>query len=413
MSRIELRTQSWYFAFQLIQVFLVTTFASGAASVATQIVEQPTTAPTLLAENLPKASNFYIDYLLLFGLSASAMQFLNIGPFVMLTLVGKFLDKTPRKQYNRWLNLTSLGWGSVYPLYTNLGVIAITYSCIAPLILGFATIGLGLLYLGFRYNVLFTLGNQNDTQGECYNRALKHLMWGVYLASFCLTGLFAIGTAKSNGAIGPLVLMVIFLVAVIIFNVLVGKALGPLEQTLPLDLLEGNEKSMTLLTGAEEGKMNVRDENMQAANVDSNGQLEDGATTQGSGSEKSPAPEKKQKESFLTRFATPYVHKSYESNKALLGDSQATNTIPEYLDGDIGEAYHNPSVISPRPMIWLARDQMGISQMFAMENRKVGIETSDEGATYNDKGKIDWDHENIEGMPVWREVQRAHRAQQY
>ena len=334
------------------------------------------------------------------------MLFLNIGPFIMLTLVGKFLDKTPRKQYNRWLNLPSLGWGSVYPLYTNLGVIAITYSCIAPLILGFATIGLGLLYLGFRYNVLFTLGNQKDTQGQCYNRALTHLMWGVYLASFCLIGLFAIGTAKSNGAIGPLVLMVIFLAAVIIFNVLVGKALGPLEQTLPLDLLQGNEKSMTLLTGAEEGKTNVRDENMQTAKVDSNGQLEDD-------SEKSPAQEKKQKESFLTRFARPHVHKSYESNKALLGGSEAANTIPEYLDGDINEAYHNPSITSPRPMIWLARDQMGISQMLGMENRKVGIETSDEGATYNDKGKIDWDHENIEGMPVWREVQRAHRAQQY
>jgi hypothetical protein len=29
MSAIELKTQTWYFAFQVVQVFLITTFASG------------------------------------------------------------------------------------------------------------------------------------------------------------------------------------------------------------------------------------------------------------------------------------------------------------------------------------------------------------------------------------------------
>ena len=45
-----------------------------------------------------------------------------------------------------------------YPKFTLLGVIAVTYSCIAPLILGFATIGISLFYVMFRYNFLFVLG---------------------------------------------------------------------------------------------------------------------------------------------------------------------------------------------------------------------------------------------------------------
>ena len=37
-AQVELRTQSWYFAFQVVQVFLITTFSSGASTVASMFV---------------------------------------------------------------------------------------------------------------------------------------------------------------------------------------------------------------------------------------------------------------------------------------------------------------------------------------------------------------------------------------
>ncbi len=46
-----------------------------------------------------------------------------------------------------------------FPIYTNLFVIAICYAVIAPLVLGFAAIGLYLFYFAFRYNLIF-VGNQ-------------------------------------------------------------------------------------------------------------------------------------------------------------------------------------------------------------------------------------------------------------
>lgn len=120
---VQMKVQGWYFPFQVIQVFLVTTFASGAASVATQIINDPTTAASLLAQNLPKASNFYISYFILFGLNTAALQILNIVPLLFVLVLGKILDKTPRKMFNRYVNLAGLGWGSLYPKFTNLGVI--------------------------------------------------------------------------------------------------------------------------------------------------------------------------------------------------------------------------------------------------------------------------------------------------
>lgn len=105
LAAANLKTQGWYFPFQVIQVFLVTTFASGAAAVVQQIIQQPQTAPALLAQNLPKASNFYISYFILFGLTTTAMQFLNVVPLLFVLFLGKILDKTPRKMYNRYTTL--------------------------------------------------------------------------------------------------------------------------------------------------------------------------------------------------------------------------------------------------------------------------------------------------------------------
>jgi calcium permeable stress-gated cation channel len=112
-AAVHLKVQGWYFPFQVIQVFLVTTFASGAASVVQAIIDDPTNAPTLLAQNLPTASNFYISYFILFGLITTALQFLNIAPLLLVLVLGKLLDKTPRKMYNRYTQLTGPSLGFV------------------------------------------------------------------------------------------------------------------------------------------------------------------------------------------------------------------------------------------------------------------------------------------------------------
>jgi hypothetical protein len=110
-------------AFQVVQVFLITTFSSGAASVVTQIINNPKSATTLLAENLPKASNFFISYFIVQGLGIAAGNLLNIGSLAMIAVVGKFLDKSPRKMFKRYITLAGMGWGSLYPKVGNLGII--------------------------------------------------------------------------------------------------------------------------------------------------------------------------------------------------------------------------------------------------------------------------------------------------
>lgn len=123
LAAVELTTQNFYFAFEVIQVFLVVTISSSASSVVSDIINEPTSAASLLAEKIPTASNFYISYIILQGLSFSAGALLQISGLILGKVLGRLLDNTPRKMYSRWSNLAGLGWGTVYPIFTLLAVI--------------------------------------------------------------------------------------------------------------------------------------------------------------------------------------------------------------------------------------------------------------------------------------------------
>ena len=123
LSRVELFTQNAYFAFQVIQVFLVTTLSSAATAVVMQIIENPTNIPSILANNLPLASNIYISYFIVQGLTIATGVLTQIVGFFIFKILYKFLASTPRAMYNKWANLSAVSWGSTLPVYTNIAVI--------------------------------------------------------------------------------------------------------------------------------------------------------------------------------------------------------------------------------------------------------------------------------------------------
>lgn len=361
-------------AFQVIQVFLVTTFASGAAATATAIINDPGSATTLLAENLPKASNFFISYIILQGLGLAGATLLNIGALAMLKIVGPFLDKNPRKMYNRYIKLSSLGWGTLYPKIGNLGIIAITYSIIAPLLLGFSAVGFFLLYLAVRYNSFFVLTNDIDTKGRAYGKVLQQMMTGVYLAEVCLIGLFAINTA-----IGPLVLMIVFLIGTAIYHAIMRHALKPLMDYLPEDYNGGVDNGPAALMDHSDHK------SYDASKAD-------GPPSALSSGENDKLQNKKA--GMLAKFFDPRKFKSHQEVQALIPAFPA----PRYAQDDAANAYYNPVITEETPTLWIARDEMGISRRECEESSRVpGLVMSDDLASFNEKNKVVWTRPDEDG----------------
>jgi hypothetical protein len=120
---VEYVVSNYFFAFQVVQVFLVTTLSSGAASAAAEIVQNPAKAVDVLSTALPAANNFYLSYIILQGLGVFSGVLAALSGLVVRPLMAMFLGSTPRKLFIQWNKLTIMQYGTVFPIYTNLLVI--------------------------------------------------------------------------------------------------------------------------------------------------------------------------------------------------------------------------------------------------------------------------------------------------
>ncbi|KAK1825900.1 hypothetical protein QBC39DRAFT_399983 [Podospora conica] len=364
LSQVELRTQNWFFAFLVIQVFLVTTLSSSATAVASDIVSDPTSAPDILSRNLPKASNFYLSYFVLQGIALSALHLLNPGVLFRKGILGtKHMAKTPRKMFDRLSLLKSRQPGSEYPKYTNLGVIAIVYACIAPLVLGFAAIGFSLLYLAHRYNFLYAYGPVVNTRGAAYSRALKHLLVGLYLAELCLIGLFGVGSASSTISTGPLAMMVVLLIVTIVYHVLLLKRLKRIAGALSRDKHHHHDSSPSP----------HRDDVEKA---------------------KGGRAPRAQQPAWKRWLAGPkpeeQLHPRFQ---------HAVGTYPPVLQK---AAFLHPAVSDEGPVLWIVRDEGGVSQR-AVSAVQGMVPASDVGTVFDERGKVDWRLDSLRQAPLWKE----------
>ena len=119
---VERFVQNAYFAFQIVQVFLITTITSAASGALTKILANPMTAKDLLAENLPKASNFYLSYILIQCLANGAFGLLHVFELFRHHILSR-VSALPRARFRIWRRMRVIHYGGVYPVFTNMGVI--------------------------------------------------------------------------------------------------------------------------------------------------------------------------------------------------------------------------------------------------------------------------------------------------
>jgi hypothetical protein len=74
-----------YYLFLVFNVFLGSIFASGFFSIMPQIIQNPGTIPTLLAESLPLQVTYFLSYVMILSLSGFAMALVSLCVFVFLS----------------------------------------------------------------------------------------------------------------------------------------------------------------------------------------------------------------------------------------------------------------------------------------------------------------------------------------
>ena len=134
-SKREAVTQQFYFTFLFIELILVTSISSGISTVIPTIVANPANIPTILATNLPKAANYFFNYLIIQALGWSGSVLFQYLRILYINTIWPWFTQTPREE--AWLQTTipHQMWGNVYSLTTNYAVIGKSDETFVPSIL--------------------------------------------------------------------------------------------------------------------------------------------------------------------------------------------------------------------------------------------------------------------------------------
>lgn len=426
LQEVEYFTQQAYFGFQVIQVFFVTTLSSAITSTATKIAEEPTQAMKLLANNLPKSSNFFISYVLLTGMSVSSGSLAQVVPLFFFYVFGHLFDKTPRKMWTRFTDLDAPGWGTTYPVYTNLAVIIFAYSIISPLILLFAAAGFFLLYTAYLYILLYIQKEAPDMRGICYPRALFQTLVGVYIGQVCMLGLFAVGSGW-----GPIVLQVIALVVTTFAHLQLNKSFDHLMKYVPVDTMKAmdgksNTPSFKNIYGDTLEEDSIKElpqfpikkyepRNSSRYNSDrKSSMLSEHTVEYNSNVKYNEASEntiawvplladgtrqKIPRAPYYKSFFLPHIYCSFQAVKAKIPEIYGLPNPDELTSEDsIADAYDYPYAHATCPSVWIAKDPYGFSRHQVKALNTI-IEISDANSVINEKGQMGW----FNGPPTGQE----------
>lgn len=299
------------------------------------------------------------------------------------------------------------------------------------------------MYLVNKYNFLYVEDSSIDTRGLVYPRALKHLLFGLYLAEICLVGLFAL-----RSAIAPMLLTIIFLIFTVIFHISLTEALSPLLANLPRTLALENEEIMN------EGKEPTNSTSVDPAAVPlpptDDGEEDDDADdvvheTNGNrsffrsiGTEGTPSlakiiskfsweayvgaltavlraiglgpvlerldaithPAYRPDPNPVMRFFHPSTFDSFAHLRSLV-PLDLPDPTDSYSEDYVYRTYYPPEMWTPPPRIWLPRDEAGVSVQEVEHCLRFGKTTAtDEGAWLDDKSRIQCE---VDKAPYWEE----------
>lgn len=401
--------QNWYYAFQAVNSFVVITIASASVSSIQTIIDDPSSALTLLATKIPKASNFYISYICAVGLATASSAIANVVGLILAQFLGKILDKTPRAKWNRYITLGQPDFATSYPAFQFIALVAFAYSIIAPLILSFASIALFLILGALLYNMVYVMQpNKNDARGRNYPLALFQFFVALYLSEVTLLALFVFG---KNWACVALEAFWIFVT--VLSHLYMKWKFIPLFETVPISALKYGAGDHTFQYPTyDQGFKEIKTEGKnyweggnQLGLVDSpidqvlqDTRVDNSDVNTGVGSNEKytdsklevPHAEASKKTkttcvATLSRFFKPKLN-TFD----MVRDSMPASYFNyiEYNPDFVKTAYNDPAVNDGEPHIWIPKDDLGLSEIEKNKAIENGVDCSDADAGFDEKGSL-------------------------
>jgi len=196
------RIQIWYFWFQVIFVLLVTAVGSSLWDTMLLLMNHPTFIFQLLADRLPAATHFYLNYMVMqwviHGLNLT--RYVNLFKFQALATI---LEEDRAKELSEPEDQDYYGIGGRSARFTLNLVIALVYCSLCPLITIVTGINFLICRVIYSYLIVFAEGRKPDLGGHFWVTQLRHVQYGLIIYICLMVGILS----NRAASLGPTVVV--------------------------------------------------------------------------------------------------------------------------------------------------------------------------------------------------------------
>ncbi|CCV00554.1 unnamed protein product [Malassezia sympodialis ATCC 42132] len=362
---IELSLMDRFFPFQVIQNFIFLTILGGIQQQEDrfqQAIHDPADFVATIAMAIPTQANFFMQYVILIGLSGAAAMFLQLVPIIVYYVKIRFLSSTPRKLWHLRNDMGAPAFGQLYPVTLLITVLGFGYMILAPIMNGFAAVTFFTLYLAYRYLFLYVFDCKpvNETAGLFFKKAINQTFVGLYVSLFVAALMYLFNSGANQNFIAMGVLTLVLLVLVIAYQVYLGMLWNKSMEEIPSILAQQGQQAPTqqAVTDAPDAPPALPEKDAYYADAQ-----------QGAMVMQPSAP------AHVLQVEPPQVSKEKD-------ETEEIKTM---------NAFYHPSRTSMQQIMWYPNDNYGIGRSQALADQKAGYESTTEHAFLNEKSKIDED----------------------
>mmetsp|Transcript_126570 Transcript_126570/g.253047 ORF Transcript_126570/g.253047 Transcript_126570/m.253047 type:complete len:824 (+) Transcript_126570:45-2516(+) len=195
----QLKLQDWYFWFQVFFVILVTAIGTNFFEFVKVVASKPTSLFILLARQMPEASHFYMDYLIL-------QCTLQVWSLIRSAQIGKFLaaravfEEEEARVLSEPEDQDYFGIGSRSARATIMLLIGIIFSTLSPLVSVLSMAFFFVSRIVYGYLIVFAETKKPDLGGAFFVLQLQHVQVGLGIFCILMTGVL---TVMSPSVIPP------------------------------------------------------------------------------------------------------------------------------------------------------------------------------------------------------------------
>ena len=365
---IELSLMTRFFIFVVVQNFIILTVLSGAQQNLRAFRHDVSDVKKFVKDisvAIPRASAFYLEYVILIGLAASSGMFLQLVPVILYYVKTNFLGSTPRKLWHLRNDFGAPAWGTLYPSTLFITVIALAYMMLQPVINGFASVTFFLLYLAYRYLFLYVYDCKpvKETGGQFFVKAIHYTFVAAYVSLIVVALMYFFNCDDTPwfAAMGVLTIVLGLLVAA--YHIYMYVWYEREMQMIPELLASKMNELSTIPLNDGAGALALPEKDEYYANAEQEKQL----IPQG------PRPLGPESKALALQMEDPGL----EEEKQQMREIETMN------------AFFNPARLKDQMILWYPNDNYGIGRSQMLADYNAGYQSSVDNAFINEKYKID------------------------